>query len=52
MYVLEGRVEFLLGELSFVLEEGDSVYFNSEPPHRLQALDGREARTLQVVYYR
>jgi transcriptional regulator with XRE-family HTH domain len=52
VFVLEGRVEFVLGELSFVLEEGDSVYFNSQRPHRLQALDGREARTLQVVYYR
>ncbi len=52
VYVLDGRVEFVLGELSFVLDAGDSVYFNSERPHRLQALDGREARTLQVVYYR
>ncbi len=52
VYVLEGRVEFVLGELSFVLEAGDSVYFNSERPHRLQALDGQEAKTLQVVYYR
>jgi len=52
VYVLEGRVEFILGEFSFVLEEGDSAYFNSERPHRLQALDGKEARTLQVVYYR
>jgi transcriptional regulator with XRE-family HTH domain len=52
VYVLDGRAEFVLGELSFVLEEGDSAYFNSERPHRLQALDGRDARTLQVVYYR
>ena len=52
VYVLEGRVEFLMGDLSYVLDEGDSVYFNSERPHRLQALDGREARTLQVVHYR
>ncbi|HEX2513527.1 MAG TPA: XRE family transcriptional regulator [Chloroflexota bacterium] len=32
--VLSGRVECFVGEQSFVLEEGDSVYFDARLPHR------------------
>lgn len=51
VYVLEGSVEFILEEKSFILEEGDSVYFNSHLKHRLRVAKGNTAKTLQVVYY-
>lgn len=50
IFVLEGRVEFTLDDRSHTLEAGDSVYFDSERRHRVTALDGAPARTLQVVY--
>lgn len=51
IFILEGRVEFLFSGQSHVLEPGDSVYFNSHIEHRLIAMDGKDAKTLQVVYY-
>jgi len=51
VYVIEGSVEFILEDKSFVLEKGDSVYFNSYLKHRLAAAKGDSAKTLQVIYY-
>lgn len=51
VFVLEGRVEFKFSGQSYTLEPGDSVYFNAHIDHRLSSLDGKEAKTLQVVYY-
>jgi transcriptional regulator with XRE-family HTH domain len=36
-FVLQGRVEFQLGEECYVLEPGDSAYFNGSLPHRYSA---------------
>ncbi|MCL6450181.1 MAG: XRE family transcriptional regulator [Acetobacteraceae bacterium] len=33
-HVLDGRVSLELGDTTFVLEEGDSIYFNCSIPHR------------------
>jgi mannose-6-phosphate isomerase-like protein (cupin superfamily) len=34
--VVEGKVELTVGEEVFILEKGDSYYFNSELPHRFR----------------
>jgi len=50
LYVLSGRVEVCLGPLSDVLEEGDSVYYNSTMPHHVHSADSREAIILAVIH--
>ncbi|HLN91848.1 MAG TPA: cupin domain-containing protein, partial [Patescibacteria group bacterium] len=43
LYVLSGKVTVYLGNLSDILEEGDSVYYNSTIPHYVHSADEREA---------
>ena len=49
IYILEGRMELRLGGEPLILETGDSLYFNSETPHALRGLDGKEAKFLDVI---
>lgn len=50
IYVLSGRVEVLLGKYTDVLEEGDSLYYNSSLPHHIHCADGESAVILAVIY--
>ncbi|MFA5807782.1 MAG: cupin domain-containing protein, partial [bacterium] len=50
LYVLSGKVTVCLGNLSDVLEEGDSVYYNSTIPHHVHSADEREALILAVIH--
>ncbi len=49
-YVLEGRLMIVIDRKELVLEEGDSVYFDSTLPHGMKALDGKTARFLAVIF--
>ncbi|NDV20350.1 cupin domain-containing protein [Pseudodesulfovibrio sp. JC047] len=49
IYVLEGRLEVALGGDSIAVEPGDSLYFNSETPHALRGMDGKEVKFLDVI---
>lgn len=48
-YVLEGAMELLFDGKRFVLEAGDSVYFNPTYPHGQRAYGGQPARFLTVI---
>lgn len=50
--LIEGRLQLFMGKLSYVLEPGDSVYFDSSQEHAMKALDGKPARFLAVVMTR
>jgi transcriptional regulator with XRE-family HTH domain len=50
LYVLSGRVSVSLGDLSDVLEEGDSIYYNSSIPHHVHSANEREAVILAVIH--
>jgi transcriptional regulator with XRE-family HTH domain len=50
LFVLSGKVTVCLGNLSDVLEEGDSVYYNSTIPHLVHSADEREALILAVIH--
>jgi transcriptional regulator with XRE-family HTH domain len=50
LYVLSGKVTVCLGTLSDVLEEGDSIYYNSTIPHCVHSADEREALILAVIH--
>jgi len=46
LYVLSGRLRLELADEGFVLEPGDAAHFDSSKPHRLEALDGRDAEVI------
>lgn len=48
-YMVEGELELYIGEMSYVLHEGDSIYFDSREPHGMRALGGKPAKFLAVV---
>lgn len=48
-FMLEGTMALYIGDVIYVLEEGDSIYFNSAIPHAMRAMNGKTARFLAVV---
>ena len=47
--VLRGRLLLLINNKEIILEEGDSIYFNSELPHGMKALDGEKVRFFAII---
>lgn len=47
--VLEGRMMVSIDGKELILNEGDSLYFNSKLPHGMKALDGKTVRFLSVI---
>lgn len=50
IFCLDGAIEVTYGEDSHVLEEGDSIYYDSIVAHHVHAADARGAKILAVVY--
>ena len=48
-YVLEGSLKVQVGSHTEVLNEGDSIYYNSSTPHGMIAIDGADCLFLAVV---
>jgi transcriptional regulator with XRE-family HTH domain len=48
-YVLEGSLKISIHENEVVLEEGDSIFFDSSYKHALEALNDKPVRMLVVV---
>ena len=48
-YLLEGKMKFFIGIKEMTLEPGDSIYFDSELPHGMLALDNRPAKFLAII---
>ena len=48
-YVVGGRVRFHLGDATYDLAPGDSIYFDSGIPHHIRALGDQPATFLAVV---
>ncbi len=49
-YILKGRLKLLFNGKEMILEEGDSIYFNSALPHGMVALDEKECQFLAVIF--
>lgn len=47
--VLKGRLLLQINNKELILEEGDSIYFNSELPHGMKALDGEKVSFLAII---
>ena len=48
-YVVSGRMLIQVNGKDLILEAGDSIYFNSELPHGMKALDGEVVKFLAVI---
>lgn len=48
-YVVAGKMEIHIGTNTIVLNEGDSIMFNSNIPHGMKALDGKQVKFLAVI---
>jgi transcriptional regulator with XRE-family HTH domain len=49
-YVIEGSLLISLNGKEFILEEGDSLYYDSGIPHGMKALKGKSARFLACIF--
>ncbi len=50
IFVLEGAMEVILGNHTDVLYPGDSIYYDSSIPHRVQCYQDRVTTILAVLY--
>ncbi len=48
-FVLKGKLKIQVGNHSEVLEEGDSIYYNSSTPHGMIAVDNGDCEFIAVV---
>jgi len=48
--VVKGTVEIIYGKETYVLEEGDSVYYNSIVPHYVSCVGDEKAQIHAVIY--
>lgn len=49
IYVLDGKIEAILGEEKYTLSKNDSLYFESNVPHYLKNIGAADARIISVV---
>lgn len=47
--ILSGRMLIQINGKDLILEEGDSIYFNSSLPHGMMALDNKEVQFLAII---
>ena len=50
IYVLEGDMEVILGNHTDLLHAGDSIYYDSTIPHRVQCHADQETKILAILY--
>ncbi|NTV90407.1 MAG: helix-turn-helix transcriptional regulator [Clostridiales bacterium] len=48
-YCLEGKMKVVIGTEEYLLEPGDSLYFNSITPHKMLALEDKPAKFLTII---
>jgi len=50
MYTIEGMHEFIYNNRKYILNEGDSIYFDSRIPHTGRSIGKQRAKILAVMY--
>jgi transcriptional regulator with XRE-family HTH domain len=50
LFVLEGKIEVAYGKTTYLIEEGESIYYDSIVEHNVHAADDSKAKILAVVY--
>lgn len=51
LYFLEGEVEYRHGDQTFLMQPGDSLFFDADAPHGPEKLNKLPARYLSVISY-
>ena len=51
IHMLEGRLEYRVGQETFMLEPGDSLTFRGEIPHRPEKMHSTPIRFLAIIHY-
>ena len=51
LYFLEGEVEYRHGDQTFLMQPGDSLFFDADAPHGPEKLNKLPARFLSVISY-
>ena len=50
LYVLEGTQEFIYDGQTYLMEKGDSVYFDAGVPHTGRSIGHKKAKLLAIMY--
>lgn len=50
-YMVEGRLKIIIDNHEIILNEGDSLYFDSTLSHGMTALDDKPAKIMAIVIY-
>lgn len=50
IYVMQGEVEIVYGKVTYHLNEGDSIFYDSIVKHHVHGAPGKSAKILAVVY--
>jgi transcriptional regulator with XRE-family HTH domain len=50
-YVLSGSVEYTIGKNKYVLNEGDSMFFDANELHNPRCIDGNEVLLLVIYFF-
>ncbi len=48
-YLLEGTLKVVIGDKEVILNEGDSIYYDSNVNHGMKALNGKTAKFLAII---
>ena len=48
-YIIEGTLKIIINGRELVMNEGDSVYFDSSASHGMKAMNGKKARFLAII---
>jgi len=48
-YLVAGKMKLYLGDITYELSEGDSIYYNSAVPHAMEAVGDEPAKFIAVV---
>lgn len=48
-YLLEGRMKIVINGHEVILNEGDSLFFDSNSDHGMKALDGKPAKFIAII---
>lgn len=49
-FVMEGTLKVVLGKNEIILNEGDSLYYDSSVNHGMKAMNGKPARFLAIIF--
>lgn len=49
VYILKGKIRLIYGNKTYILKEGDTIYFNPSIPHRGESVGREEAIGLCVL---